>query len=92
MPFKRALVDTHDMVRSQMNFKRHSLTDIKIDIPRVPKKRSLIQAMDATNVKDKWEKSSWGRKLIAQKRRVSLNEFDKLKLMVTKIKRANAIR
>ncbi|KAF4365014.1 hypothetical protein F8388_001762 [Cannabis sativa] len=30
-----ALVDSHDMVRSQMNFKRLSLTDIKIDIKRV---------------------------------------------------------
>lgn len=30
-----------------MNFKRLSLTDIKIDIPRVPKKKSLISAMEA---------------------------------------------
>lgn len=35
------------MVRSQVNFKRLSLTDIKIDIKRVPKKKDLIQAMDA---------------------------------------------
>ncbi|KAF9609616.1 hypothetical protein IFM89_020279 [Coptis chinensis] len=88
----RALVDAPDMVRSQMNFKRLSLTDIKIDIPRVPKKKSLIQAMEAADVKNKWEKSSWGRKLIVQKRRVSLNDFDRFKLMVAKIKRASAIR
>lgn len=30
-----------------MNFKRLSLTDIKIDIPRVPKKKSLVAAMEA---------------------------------------------
>lgn len=35
------------MVRSQMNFKRLSLTDIKIDIKRVPKKKTLIDAMEA---------------------------------------------
>lgn len=29
-----------------MNFKRLSLTDIKIDIPRVPKKKTLIDAME----------------------------------------------
>lgn len=42
----QALVDAPDMVRSQMNFKRLSLTDIKIDIKRVPKKRTLIEAME----------------------------------------------
>lgn len=43
----QALVDAPDMVRGQMNFKRLSLTDIKIDIPRVPKKKSLVAAMEA---------------------------------------------
>ena len=42
----QALVDAPDMVRSQMNFKRISLTDIKIDINRVPKKKALIEAME----------------------------------------------
>lgn len=42
----QALVDAPDMVRSQMNLKRLSLTDIKIDIKRVPKKRALIEAME----------------------------------------------
>ena len=43
----QALVDAPDMVRSQMNFKRLSLTDIKIDIKRVPRKKELIEAMKA---------------------------------------------
>lgn len=43
----QALVDAPDMVRCQMNFKRLSLTDIKIDIKRVPKKKTLIAAMEA---------------------------------------------
>ncbi|URE38873.1 ribosomal protein [Musa troglodytarum] len=88
----RALVDAPDMVRGQMNFKRLSLTDIKIDIPRVPKKKTLIGAMEAADVKNKWEKSSWGRKLIVQKRRASLNDFDRFKVMLAKIKRGGGIR
>ncbi|XP_054799226.1 probable 60S ribosomal protein L14 [Prosopis cineraria] len=88
----RALVDAPDVVRSQMNFKRLSLTDIKIDIKRVPKKRDLLQAMEAADVKKKWENSSWGRKLIVQKRRASLTDFDRFKLMLAKIKRAGAVR
>ncbi|MBS2599718.1 KOW domain-containing RNA-binding protein, partial [Salmonella enterica subsp. enterica serovar Typhimurium] len=44
----RALVDAADMVRSQMNFTRLSLTYIKIDIKRIPKKKTLVAAMEAS--------------------------------------------
>ncbi|RRT44721.1 hypothetical protein B296_00055595 [Ensete ventricosum] len=80
------------MVRGQMNFKRLSLTDIRIDIPRVPRKQTLIAAIEAADVKNKWENSSWGRKLIVHKRRASLNDFDRFKVMLTKIKRGGANR
>ncbi|CAN6462093.1 unnamed protein product [Victoria cruziana] len=80
------------MVRGQMNFKRLHLTDIKIDIPRIPKKKSLIAAMEAADVKNKWESSSWGRKLIVQKKRAALTDFDRFKVMLAKIKRAGLIR
>lgn len=36
-------------------------------------------------VKNRWEKSSWGRKLIVQKRRAALNEIDRFKIMLAKI-------
>ncbi|KAI3934745.1 hypothetical protein MKW92_026018 [Papaver armeniacum] len=80
----RALVDAPDMVRSQMNFKRLSLTDIKVDIGRTPKKKVLIKAMEAAC-------NSWGRKLIVQKNKASLNDFDRFKIMLAKIKRGVAI-
>lgn len=35
------------MERVPINFKRLSLTDIKIDIKRVPKKKDLVKAMEA---------------------------------------------
>ncbi|KAK1428417.1 hypothetical protein QVD17_17251 [Tagetes erecta] len=88
----RALVDSPDMVRGQMNFKRLTLTDIKIDINRVPNKKTLVAAMEAADVKSKWEKSSWGRKLIVQKKRASLNDFDRFKIMLAKIKKAGVVR
>ena len=43
----QALIDAPDIVRSSMNFKRLSLTDIKIDIPRMPKKKQLADAIEA---------------------------------------------
>ncbi|XP_026429663.1 60S ribosomal protein L14-1-like [Papaver somniferum] len=88
----RALVDAPDMVRSQMSFGRLSLTYIKIDIGRIPKKKVLIGAMEAADVKKKWERSSWGRKFIVQKKRASLNDFDRFKVMLAKIKRGKTAR
>ncbi|TYH50483.1 hypothetical protein ES332_D10G209500v1, partial [Gossypium tomentosum] len=86
-----ALVDAPDMVRGQMNFKRLTLTDITIDIPRVPKNK-WVDRNYGEDVKNKWESSSWGRKLIVQKRRASLNDFDRFKLMLAKIKRSGVIK
>jgi len=40
-------------------------------------------------VKTKWENSSWGKKLIVQKRRAALNDFDRFKVMLAKIKVRN---
>ncbi|TYI35861.1 hypothetical protein ES332_A03G104700v1 [Gossypium tomentosum] len=79
------------MVRGQMNFKRLTLTDITIDIPRVPKNKWVDRSY-GEDVKNKWESSSWGRKLIVQKRRASLNDFDRFKLMLAKIKRSGVIK
>jgi hypothetical protein len=42
-----------------------------------------------SDVKTKWENSSWGKKLIVQKRRASLNDFDRFKVMLAKIKVRN---
>ncbi|XP_078440407.1 ribosomal protein L14 [Wolffia australiana] len=88
----RVLVDYPDIVRGQMNLKRLQLTDLKIDIPRVPKKKTLAAALEAADIKNKWENSSWGRKLIVQKRRAALNDFDRFKVMLAKIKRAAVVR
>ena len=38
----------------------------------------------------KWAKSSWGRKLIVQKNRASLNDFDRFKVTVARIKASTA--
>ncbi|EFJ27815.1 hypothetical protein SELMODRAFT_403602 [Selaginella moellendorffii] len=88
----RALVDYPGMIRTSMNFKRLALTDIKIDIPKMPKKKNLQAAVESAEVQKKWENSSWGRKLIVQKKRASLNDFDRFKVMVAKVKRAAVVR
>jgi large subunit ribosomal protein L14e len=46
----------------------------------------LISCYPFPDVKTKWENSSWGKKLIVQKRRAALNDFDRFKVMLAKIK------
>ncbi|KAK4855983.1 hypothetical protein QYF36_012992 [Acer negundo] len=53
---------------------------------------TLIEAMEKADVKNKWENSSWGRKLIMQKRRTALNDFDRFNLMLAKIKKGGLVR
>ncbi|URD96943.1 ribosomal protein [Musa troglodytarum] len=78
--------------RSSINFKSLFFTDIKIDIPRVPKEKTLIDVMEAADVRNEWVSSSWGRKLIVQKRKASLNDFDSLKVILANIERGGGIR
>ncbi|ESQ50417.1 hypothetical protein EUTSA_v10002186mg [Eutrema salsugineum] len=46
----------------------------------------MEKAVSVADVKNKWEKSSWGRKLIVQQRRAALNDFGTFKIMLAKIK------
>eukprot|EP00897_Mesotaenium_endlicherianum_P005857 jgi/Mesen1/529/ME000104S10617 len=87
----RALIDAPDMVRKSCNFKRLSLTDITIEIQRIPKKKDLAAAIESAEVQKKWEGSSWGRKLIVQKRRAALTDFDRYKVLVARVKRSKAV-
>jgi large subunit ribosomal protein L14e len=88
----RALIDSPDMVRTSINFKRLSLTDITISISRNPKKKDLAKAVEEGEVYSKWESSAWGRKLAVRSRRASLNDFDRFKVMVARIKKSSIVR
>lgn len=43
----QALVDSPDMVRTVINFKRLTLTDIKIEVRRLARKKELKEAIEA---------------------------------------------
>eukprot|EP00271_Cylindrocystis_brebissonii_P016148 TRINITY_DN39387_c0_g1_i1.p3 TRINITY_DN39387_c0_g1~~TRINITY_DN39387_c0_g1_i1.p3 ORF type:complete len:128 (-),score=39.23 TRINITY_DN39387_c0_g1_i1:469-852(-) len=88
----RALVDAPDMVRKQMNFKRLALTDLVVKIGPSPKKKELIEAIEAAEVKSKWEASSWGRKHLVQARRAALTDFDRFKVMKARMQRSEAVK
>lgn len=52
----------------------------------IPRRTVYTDHILIADVKGKWEKSSWGKKLIVQKTRASLNDFDRFKVMLAKIK------
>ncbi|CAI5464154.1 unnamed protein product [Closterium sp. Yama58-4] len=88
----RALVDFTDMERQQINFKRLSLTDITIDIPKAASKKELRAAIEAGEVQSKWEASSWGRKLLIQKKRAALTDFERFKIAIARSQKAKAVK
>nr|XP_024361730.1 60S ribosomal protein L14-1-like [Physcomitrium patens]XP_024361731.1 60S ribosomal protein L14-1-like [Physcomitrium patens]PNR29732.1 hypothetical protein PHYPA_028426 [Physcomitrium patens] len=89
----RALIDSPDMTRTQINFKRLSLTDITIpDLSRTPSKKVLKEAYASAEVDQKWASSAWGKKLAVRAKRASLNDFDRFKVMVARVKRSSIVR
>lgn len=47
VPSAQALIDAPGLVRQQINYKRLSLTDIVVEIPKCPKKSDLKEALKA---------------------------------------------
>eukprot|EP00898_Chlorokybus_atmophyticus_P004166 jgi/Chlat1/4750/Chrsp308S04722 len=88
----RVLVDAPGSVRHQENLKRLSLTDFKVEVPRMPKNKVLADALAEAQVAEKWAASRWGRKLTVQKTRASLTDFDRFKIMVARIKRGAIVK
>ncbi|CAI5528590.1 unnamed protein product [Closterium sp. Naga37s-1] len=88
----RALIDFTGMERQQINYKRLSLTDITIDIPKAASKKELRAAIEAGEVQSKWEASSWGRKLLIQKKRAALTDFERFKIAAARSQKAKAVK
>jgi len=77
--------------RQTIPFKRLSLTDIKINIPRCPRPSSLAKAFKEQGVQEKWEKTAWARKQAIKTKRASLNDFDRFKVMLGRKERSRVI-
>jgi len=92
----RALVDGPSTVtgvaRQQMNFKRLSLTHIKIKINRDARLKQLTKAFNDAKVPEQWAKNSYAKKLDNQKKRASLGDFDRFKVMLARQKRSRIVR
>jgi large subunit ribosomal protein L14e len=82
----RALVDGPEIPRMKINFRRVSLTDIKMDITRSTKTGKLNTAWKEQDVDKKWNATSWAKKRAAKTKRANLSDFQRFKAMVLRKK------
>ncbi|XP_064611234.1 large ribosomal subunit protein eL14-like [Liolophura sinensis] len=82
----RALVDgpCSGVGRKSMNFKALNLTKFKIPILHSARTGTVKKAWEAKEITQKWEETTWAKKLAARERRTKLTDFDRFKLMKAK--------
>ena len=83
--------DITGVSRQVIPFKRVALTDFVVKIQMNAREKTLNKAWAEADVMAKWEASSWAKKLASRKKRASLNDFDRFKVMVAKKQKSAAI-
>lgn len=77
--------------RQVIPFKRVALTDFVVKIQLNAREKTLKRAWAEADVLAKWEASSWAKKLATRKKRASLSDFDRFKVMVAKKQKSATI-
>lgn len=83
--------DVTGVSRQVISFTRIALTDFVVKIQRNARQKTLKKAWAEADVIAKWEATSWAKKLSNRKKRASLNDFDRFKVMVAKKQKAAII-
>ena len=77
--------------RQVISYKRIALTDFTVKIQRNARQGTIRKAWKEADLPAKWEASAWAKKLESRKRRASLNDFDRFKVMVAKKQKTEII-
>ena len=77
--------------RQVIPFARVALTDFTVKIQRNARQKTLKAKWAEADVLAKWEASSWAKKLATKKKRASLSDFDRFKVMVAKKQKTEII-
>lgn len=72
--------------RQVINFKRLSLTDYKLAIGVNAGHKALTAAWKKAGVQEKWNASSWGRRVAGKQAKAEQSDFDRFTAQVTKQK------
>ncbi|KAG7349794.1 50S ribosomal protein L14e [Nitzschia inconspicua] len=77
--------------RQVISFTRIALTDLTVKIQRNARQKTLKKAWTEADTMAKWEATSWAKKLASKKKRASLGDFDRFKVMIAKKQKAEII-
>ena len=77
--------------RQVIPFSRVALTDFTVKIQRNARQKTLKAKWAEADVLAKWEASRWAKKLATKKKRASLSDFDRFKVMVAKKQKTEII-
>merc|ERR1711942_15203 len=82
----KALVDgpCSGVARRAISFKHLHLTDHVIKIGPSARKGSVIKAWEKAEITQKWESSTWAKKIVNRQKRVLISDFERFKLMKAK--------
>mmetsp|Transcript_20396 Transcript_20396/g.40762 ORF Transcript_20396/g.40762 Transcript_20396/m.40762 type:complete len:135 (+) Transcript_20396:116-520(+) len=80
--------DITGVSRQVLPYKRLSLTDLKVAIPRNARAKTLKAAWAKADTLQTWEASSWAKKLENKKRRGAQSDFMRFKVMVARKQRS----
>ena len=79
------------VVRQVIPYTRIALTDLTVKIQRNARQKTLIKAWEDGDTLNKWESSSWAKKLSAKKKRAAMTDFDRFKCMVARKQKSEII-
>ena len=93
---KRILIDgpksQTDVKRQVIGIKRVSLTDIVVEGLGVGAKENKLDVQfEEQNILEKWEESSWSKKLQRKQTRANTGDFDRFRVMVAKKQKSKAV-
>ena len=70
--------------RQVISYGRIALTDLTVKVSRNARQKTLTAAWAEADIQAKWDGSSWAKKLVSKKKRASLSDFDRFKVMIAK--------
>ncbi|KNC97250.1 uncharacterized protein SPPG_07637 [Spizellomyces punctatus DAOM BR117] len=85
----RVIVDgpTTGVARQAISFKRATLTDLTISIPRTIGTPALKAQIEKQDLLGRWSKTAWAQKIAKREARAKLTDLDRFKLMVARKQR-----
>ncbi|KAL4235279.1 60S ribosomal protein L14 [Mactra antiquata] len=73
-----------NVARKQINLKAIQLTQFRLQIPASCRQKIVRKNWEAEKITEKWNNSTWAKKIAAREKRATLTDFDRFKLMKAK--------